>query len=429
MRQSIQPIYRPQQDGVLLLFGGSLDVAREGVKHTVTGQVELHLSPKPKLIAHFAGPSVDLDRVGFTFTGTDPAVGVPEGADLAPPIRSILPEHVDGDWMDAPVRLNSLQAGNIALAERFLFHVTGLEVLAPPVAVSDGALQPQLDFSLPGWRLVIAPTVNDDAGGGFSAVVEATPDAPINADDIRHLHRRLFVLLSFVANREVGVGPVCGCREDGGVVWAEWGAPRLRTRTGSFRWCPTQNLAKALPVVAQGLTKLAEDPAMEKIVGRAVNHLLVACGEELIDARIPVLAAALDLLAWGQLRLNGWSMRKLKNLTAAQSTRHLLEWAGIPTATPESFPVLAARPEVPGPTDGAWAISEVRNRLVHPPKRIDDPEWPRDSELYAAWQLGTWYLELALLRVLGYQGDYQTRLELDRYVGHLEPVPWAANGP
>lgn len=121
-------------------------------------------------------------------------------------------------------------------------------------------------------------------------------------------------------------------------------------------------------------------------------------------------------------------MRKLKDLTAAQSTRHLLEWAGIPTVIPECFPVLTAKPGLTGPTDGPWFISEVRSRLVHPPKSLDDPEWPGDSQLRAAWQLGTWYLELALLRVLGYQGEYQTRLELDRYVGHVEPVPVGGRG-
>jgi hypothetical protein len=181
-----------------------------------------------------------------------------------------------------------------------------------------------------------------------------------------------------------------------------------------------------LPALAEGFTGLAEDPAMEKIVDRAVNHLLVTCGAELIDARIPVLTAGLELLARGQLRRNGWSKRKLKGLTLAESTRHLLEWAGIPTGIPESLDVFPANPEAPGPADGPPAISGVRHRLVHPPARIDDPEWPDDPQLRAAWRLGTWYLELALLRILGYDGGYQTRLELDRYVGHLEPVPWVA---
>jgi hypothetical protein len=427
MREFIEPVYRPQQDGALLLFGGHLEIAHDGVKHTVTGQVELRLSPKPKLIAHFAGQSGDLDRVGFTFNSPDPTVAVPEGADLAPPAGSILPEHVAGNWTDSPVRLNYLAAGDLALAEHFLFHVSGLEVLAPAVPVADGGVQPQLDFSLPGWSMALAPTMNGNDGRGFSAVIKATPDTPVESGDLNRLRRRLFILLSFAANREVGVGPVCGCRGRRDVVWAEWGAPRLRTRTSSFRWCPPHKLDTALPVLSEGLTKFAGDPAMEKIIGRAVNHLLVACGDELIDTRIPVLAAGLDLLAWGQLRRSGWSMRKLKDLTAAQSTRHLLKWAGVPTAIPEGFPALPAKSDVLGPTDGPWYVAEVRNRLVHPPKRIDDPEWPDDSQLWAAWQLGTWYLELALLRVFGYRGEYQTRLELDRYVGHIVPVPWATS--
>lgn len=102
MRDSIEPVYRPQQDGVLLLFGGDLEIARDGVKHTATGQVELRLFPKPKLIAHFAGPSVDLDRVGFTFNSPDPTVAVPEGANLAPPTGSVLPEHVAGTGRTHP---------------------------------------------------------------------------------------------------------------------------------------------------------------------------------------------------------------------------------------------------------------------------------------------------------------------------------------
>jgi hypothetical protein len=142
---------------------------------------------------------------------------------------------------------------------------------------------------------------------------------------VGRLRRRLFILLSLLANREVGVGPLCGCRERDAVVWAEWGAPRVRSGPAPFRWCPPQNLDKALPALAEGFTGLAADPAMEKIVDRSVNHLLVTCGAELIDARIPVLTAGLELLARGQLRRNGWSKRKLKGLKLAESTRYLLE--------------------------------------------------------------------------------------------------------
>jgi hypothetical protein len=142
---------------VFLLFSGDLDVQFEGDVHAVVGQVELCLFRSPKLIAHFAGPGADLHRVGFTISRADHAVAVPDGANLTPPTGPALPEHVDGDRTDAPVPLSCLEAGDIASAEHFLFHVSGLEVLAPPVAVRDGGLQPQIDFSLPGWDLGTRP--------------------------------------------------------------------------------------------------------------------------------------------------------------------------------------------------------------------------------------------------------------------------------
>jgi hypothetical protein len=69
----------------------------------------------------------------------------------------------------------------------------------------------------------------------------------------------------------------------------------------------------------------------------------------------------------------------------------------------------------------------VRNSLVHPPKRIEEPEWPHRDELLEAWQLATWYLELAVLRLLGYRGEYVSRLRLEGWVVDIEVVPWSTS--
>jgi hypothetical protein len=42
----------------------------------------------------------------------------------------------------------------------------------------------------------------------------------------------------------------------------------------------------------------------------------------------------------------------------------------------------------------------VRNKVVHPPNNIRSVEWPSGDELFEAWQLATWYLELGILRLL-----------------------------
>jgi hypothetical protein len=109
--------------------------------------------------------------------------------------------------------------------------------------------------------------------------------------------------------------------------------------------------------------------------------------------------------------------------------RLLLQWAGIPVELPSQFGALAARGGRLSQSDvaGPELIFDVRNNLVHPPKRIDEPEWPDRAQLLEAWQLATWYLELALLRLLGYEGEYVSRLRLGGWDFDTEPVPWSTS--
>ena len=66
----------------------------------------------------------------------------------------------------------------------------------------------------------------------------------------------------------------------------------------------------------------------------------------------------------------------------------------------------------------------VRNKVVHPPDKIQSVEWPSGKELFEAWQLATWYLELGILRLLEYRGNYTSRLQLGGWSGRVKPVPW-----
>lgn len=155
--------------------------------------------------------------------------------------------------------------------------------------------------------------------------------------------------------------------------------------------------------------------------------LLTADGSEVLDVRIPIACSGLELLSWAVLQRQEWlTAEALDRATAATSLRLLLKWAEIPIEIPDHFEALNARRTGVGQADwaGPEALFNVRNRLVHPPKRIDDPEWPSSNELVESWQLATWYLELALLRLLEYRGDYQCRLRLGRWPGENEPVPW-----
>jgi hypothetical protein len=54
-------------------------------------------------------------------------------------------------------------------------------------------------------------------------------------------------------------------------------------------------------------------------------------------------------------------------------------------------------------------------------------EWPDQNELLEAWQLATWYLELAVVRLLGYQGEYVLPLRLEGWIEDTEIVHFSTS--
>ncbi|HEV7771010.1 MAG TPA: hypothetical protein VGO66_10215 [Solirubrobacterales bacterium] len=428
----IEPIYRPFDEGRFLLFDGPLALQGQGESRSpAPGQIELQLDLAPRLRAHF----FDSGAVRALFFAQEGdsilTVSLPEGADLMPPSPSAVGSRERRSRGEFPTA--SMRVGDLDSVTRIVFHISGaLKVMGLARELDDGGRQVQVDFALPGWDLAIAPhSPETDQDADFVAVVRATPTSlPISADDVDRLKRRLFLLLSFLANREIGVGPICGMTGER-VVWAEWGAPRLMPGRPGIKWCPDLLVPDALPVLAKGWTSLSADAAMEKILDRAIGLSLGANAREVLDVRIPIACAGAELLAWTVLQREGWLVRgdEQRALRAAGTLRLMLRWAGIATEIPAHFDQLRERRdkrtrEGQKGWEGPELLFDIRNRLMHPPKNLDDPEWPDGGELLEAWQLGTWYLDLALLRLLNYQGEYWSRLRLNRYDTDLEPVPW-----
>jgi hypothetical protein len=167
---------------------------------------------------------------------------------------------------------------------------------------------------------------------------------------------------------------------------------------------------------------------MAVVVGRAIEHLLAGDGNEALDVRVPVACAGIEMLGWAILQRHGWADKDvLEKMSAAAMARLLLRWAGVPATIPDGFDALAARRDSRHRGGGGpEVLLGVRNKLVHPPNRLDNPEWPNSEELAECWQLANWLLELVVLRVLRYEGQYWSRLRLGRYGADVEPVPWTA---
>ncbi len=427
----IESCYRPANNGVILLYSGPLVVEVGDEQMTVEGDLELRLHPRSKLQARIADPFRDLHFL--MLSSQDPVVSLPSDTSLSAPKGSGLPERTGTESSsDHPISINHIVAGELSSATRFRFHISGaFRGSFPWVECADGSKQERLTVSLGEWDVVIADVNGSTDEQNFTFVVEARPRRTMTAADVERLRWTLFLGLSFTASREVGVDPVCGLDADGRIAWVEVGPPRVRLGQPGVRWCPRLRVADALPVVLSGIDSLGSDGTMHQIVKRAIGFLHGADGSEVLDVRVPMACAGLELLSWAVLQREGWvNAETLDKLSAGASVRLLMQWAGVPTALPESLSALADRIRRLGRKDwsGPEVAFDLRNRFVHPPRRIGDPSWPSPSELLEAWQLATWYLELTILRLIDYRGPYASRLVLGKWENETEPVPWTSAG-
>jgi hypothetical protein len=433
----IEAIYeRRPEASEILLYGGLIEVETDSVREAIEGQVELRLSPRSTLIARVAGPASQLFRLGWPIAPE--GVRLPPDASLNPPRMPPLPAKPESASRGGDkIIISQLESGELSTATRLVIHVSR-SILRPRfrglVQMADGTRQGQVNFRLDGWDLVLVAHESDD-DRDFGAVIEATrPDPAIDSDAVDALAHRLFILLSFVSSREVGVGPICALNDEGTVVWTLWTTPRLRAGKAPAGWCARHVMPDALPELGTSLSTIEKGSAKEAVLERAINYLLFADSDEVLDVRVTMACAGLELLSWAVLRDEGWLEHGSPppgRLSAGASVRLLLERAQICTDLPHHCDALIARQDrMADPTVGAAEmIFIIRNRVVHPPKNVDDPEWPGGEELYEAWKLATWSLELVLLRLLDYDGPYWPRLQMPRPEMNVEPVPWATQSP
>lgn len=423
----IEQLYRPSNDGKILIYAGDLKLSQNNSAWLTRGDLELHLGARSAFYARFAGrdPWI-INSVG----ADEPSVELPSKPSLNPPTSSVVPVPDGGRlWASCEIRINRLTAGSAASARSVVLHITGqlTDYPLPKYVTDHGGPQGQIHFLLPGWDLRLAKASPEPSREtDFTYVVKAIPRSlPVTEDQVAVMIRRVFILLRLVASGGVGIGPRVGLDNGGRVVWVDWGVPH--SESAGQRWCPDREVLTALPVLADVLSGLSDDPGLEACVDRAISLLLAVNEPGVLDVKIPIVCSGLELLGWSILQHRQWlTPDDLGKLSAGARTRLLLQWAGIPIDLPSDFDALTAwrgrqgRPYVAGPE----LIFELRNRVVHPPKRLSDPEWPHPDELWEAFRLATWYLELALLRILNYNGEYASRLQLTGWKGQTEPMPW-----
>lgn len=241
------------------------------------------------------------------------------------------------------------------------------------------------------------------------------------ADDAENMLQRVYLFLSFARGAWAPVVLNVGFDKTGNRVYENWGV-RIGTPWESCRSWFDRNRGQALGAVYPGFCALLREPTMGRAVNRTVYWYLRSNrgGDGSgIDSGIILSQAALELLASAYLEAQNIKMPARSR--AADQLREVLSRLGIPVEIPDALAGLQEGQRQNCWQDGPEAITRIRNELVHPKRKLPIK---LGAVVPSAWSLAQWYIELLILRLSGYSGQYSNRLQA-RWVGEVEDVPWA----
>lgn len=245
-------------------------------------------------------------------------------------------------------------------------------------------------------------------------------------DDVEPLLRGLRDFLSFAMGRAIAIGFPTGVDSDEKKLWQRWGMQTCECARYRNSWFDLHS-GYTLEKPFQGFMRCWSNALWQKVMADAVYwYLLANVSERGVDTGIVLTQIALEKLSWNYLVNDKQAISEtgFKDLKASDCFRLLCSHLGIPKEIPSQCKNLLNMRNDPL-WDSLWAITDVRNSVVHPKKKgpLAKPEVS-----YEAWNLGMWYLEIVLLKLLGYDGKYANRLKDGRGIGDIEELPKLAQG-
>ena len=248
-----------------------------------------------------------------------------------------------------------------------------------------------------------------------SGSIKRTDGSDFTLEELKVILDALHLFLSFVRGSYCGLAFLSGQDSQRKTVWKQWGSREVEPWRGPLStWvCPVES--EMLSAVFDGFWQRFTDPEWSDTVSQVLRWYLRSNESSEPAVGIILTQAALERLS--NATKGRGSGTKGDRIAAA------LKEARIDPQIPLQCPELITLAQPHSWVHGPHAFVEMRNDLVHPKPHLGLV--PADA--YVEVQcLGQWYIELMLLHLFGYSGQYFNRLE--QRVGKGEPiqhVPWA----
>jgi len=434
---ALEPLFDTDQPNEpFSLFRGTFYLQRDDVSEEADGEISFHWLPYPNV--RFSGKVEDLKKLDVGEVLIHVSV-------LSLKAKAILTsiELIDNGWVVSGSLNGGFRAGGDKPADVIDFELANFHpIIGEPVRISDGerlgARRSRLTFTGGGWDLVLdeVEKYNDrvkkvKAEGGYvvSTVgqLRKSDGSKITTAEADAILPGVHTFLSFARGRWCTPLFPRGRLKDQD-VWKYLGSWKVSPWKDVNSWFPRQEALQ----VSQAWTGFLNrwfDPNWQDPISTAIHWYVEANSNAgAIEGSIVLAQTALELMSWVILVEDNaqFSATKFDKLRAAEKIGHLLDKQGIPLNVPSSLPALRQAANVFGSSkNGPEVFVSLRNGITHPKKSKREKE--RLIQTRARWetlQLGLWYLELILLRLFSYNGDYYTRLKSGFPNEVREAVPW-----
>ena len=280
------------------------------------------------------------------------------------------------------------------------------------------------------WEIDIAETVDCnenrkllDANNGYAITHTGTIShkngLPFSAQEAGNVLRGVWLFLSFAAGGYCGIPIAEGKNKSGQTSWLRLGTAATTPWLSMSRsWWRTVGGGDDLESVFQGFWDCFSDSASKDIIDDAMRWYLASNVESLTSGLV-LGQVALEKLAGLSHRRNRGSNEYMGDFIAAA----VKKWH-ISRDAPASLSEWRQLKECKGWKHAPQGLIAIRNDLVHFEPRLGPLS---DDRLYDAWNIGHWYIEMLLLSMFRYRGQYRNLLTGE--YEELSPCPMGASEP
>lgn len=228
--------------------------------------------------------------------------------------------------------------------------------------------------------------------------------------------------LSFLAGRYIGICMVMGYKDNQNTfrLWKE-------SLTTPFKYVPTwsdtianhHNIEKYMNLMCRKLHDSYYGPALKHVVDWYIESI----DNISIENNVVSLQIALETLSYVVVVEKNKILTdvEFEKNTASDNIRILLDTCSIYYGKEELN--LFNEYIYNKFNDGVDIFTYFRNKVVHPTRKTKRANLTVE-DMWNILQIGTRYVELVVLYIINYKGEYSNRLN-DRCYGEVEVVPWS----